>query len=178
MGGSPDCTLRSTAVSSEPESLLVTASMGPSTPPPPASLVMAVAELSWPSIQGSPLPAKAIEAAPSSAATIVAMPTTRTVALPTDTTLLSVLLDIGTTSVLQGGVISPAALRNASTLTSPPTGRIIRTHGFPLIQMSHPTIRLILRPSALRRSAKVAPGLLGWHYAQGMGSAGKRVAER
>jgi hypothetical protein len=30
----------------------------------------------------------------------MARPTTRTVALPTDTTVLSVLLDIGTTSVL------------------------------------------------------------------------------
>ena len=61
---------------------------------------MAVAEFSRPSIQGSPLPAKAIEAIPRSAAIIVARPTARTAALPTDTTLLSVLLDIGTISVL------------------------------------------------------------------------------
>src|SRR5215203_6822728 len=47
MGGSPDCTLRSRAVSSEPASLLVTQSIGPSTPPPPTSLGRLPLGLQW-----------------------------------------------------------------------------------------------------------------------------------
>ena len=51
-------------------------------------------------VEGYLLAAERQLAAARSAATIVARPTTRTVALPTDTTLLTVLLDVGATSVL------------------------------------------------------------------------------
>src|SRR5215207_6158251 len=91
MGASPLCTLKFTALSLASGLLFTTCIAEPLTLP--VSLVTAVAVLfREPRMKLPPLAPKAVEATPSTNASITARPTRNTVALPTHITLLAALL--------------------------------------------------------------------------------------